>query len=752
MRVGRWISLTFLFVAITTAITYPLIRVAGSAFPQDAGDPSLNTWLLWWSTRAVPLTDRWWNAPMFYPMADAMALSELLIGLLPVTVPVQWLTGNPLLAYNAAFLLSFVLCGLAAYTLARELTGRRDAALIAGLVFAFGPYRMSQLSHIQMLAYYWAPVALLGLHRYVAASDARRRIGWLCVFAGSWLMQALSNGYALFHFTVLMALWTIWFVRDVRRMVPIAAALACAALPLVPVAVKYRQVHERLHLERDINEIRRLSADVTSIASAPPSLVVWGRLLPGQPETAMFPGATVMLACAVGASLAYRRRRREQLHGIRARRVAGAFAIGAGIVAASALVFGPWSIGSLLTVSDFHKPFSVAVLAGLIWFAGSAVSLRAWRERSVPAFYAIATVTMMLLSLGPEPTFVGRPILYEAPYAWLMRLPGFDVLRVPARFAMLALLCQAMVVAFVIARWVRDEWSWRRPVVALVAVGVLADGWIRLPLIASPSPGPSIDWAAAGGRAVVELPAGEPIVDFPALYRSMSHRQPVVNGFSGFAPPHYLPFVYAMGQGHSTALSELASSGPIVVAIDRSLHWHTDMERMFATLPRAKPLTADERWATFMVSPVPSAPIRLGARLTPSSISANRQPQDVARLSDGDVESAWGSGAGQAGSEELIAEFDANRAFGAVVLRMGAYSFGFPRDLSIDVSRDGTSWETVWRSETSVATVRAALGDPSTVPVTFDLGGPEGRFVRLRQLGSDASIPWWIAELEFYGQ
>jgi hypothetical protein len=749
---GQGLSIALLFVAITTAMTYPLIRVAGGAFPQDAGDPSLNTWLLWWSSRAVPLTDRWWNAPMFYPMSDAMALSELLIGLLPITVPVQSLTGNPLLAYNVAFLSSFVLCGLAAYALARNLTGRRDAALAAGLVFAFGPYRMGQLSHIQMLAYYWAPVALLGLHRYLTAHDVRRRIAWLCVFGGAWLMQAFSNGYALFHLTVLVAIWTIWFTRDVRRGAPIAIALALAALPLVPAAVKYRSVHDRLHLERDINEIRRLSADVTSIASAPPSLAVWGgRLMPGQAETAMFPGATVLLVCAVGASLAFRRRRTEQARRRRVRSVAGVIAVVFAAVAASTVVIGPWSIGSV-TVTEFHKPFSLAMVAGFIWLAGSATALRAWRERSVPVFYAIAAVTMLLLSLGPEPTFAGRPILYEAPYAWLMRLPGFDVLRVPARFAMLALLCQAMVVGFVIARWVGEEWSWRPPVLALIAAGLVADGWIRLPLIPAPSPGPSVDWHRAGVRAVVELPAGEPIVDFAALYRSMSHERPVVNGFSGFAPPHYLPFVYAIGQRQSTALSELAASGPIAVAIDRSLHWHTDMERMFATLPRARPLAADARWATFIVSPVPSASISLGARLMPVSVRANRQPQDVARLADADVGTAWGSGAAQTGSEELIVEFDREQPFGAVVLKMAAYSFGFPRDLAIDFSRDGSNWQTAWRSETSVATVRAAVRDPSTVPVTFDLGGPEGRFIRLRQLGSDPSIPWWIAELEFYGK
>ena len=149
------------YTAITIALTYPLLRYLSSAFPHDSGDPALNTWILWWSTQRVPLTAAWWNAPMFHPMAGAMALSELLIGLLPITAVVQLITQNPLVGYNIAFVLSFPLCGLAACALAFELTGRRDAAIVAGLAFAFAPYRMGQLAHVQVLSYYWAPIALV---------------------------------------------------------------------------------------------------------------------------------------------------------------------------------------------------------------------------------------------------------------------------------------------------------------------------------------------------------------------------------------------------------------------------------------------------------------------------------------------------------------------------------------------------------------------------------------------------------------
>src|SRR3954463_10535446 len=109
----RWLVPALVYSAIAAAIAFPVVRAFASAFPHDAGDPVLNSWILWWSTHRVPFTSGWWNAPMFFPMRDGMALSEVLVGLLPISAPVQALTGNPVAAYNAAFLLSFPLCGVA---------------------------------------------------------------------------------------------------------------------------------------------------------------------------------------------------------------------------------------------------------------------------------------------------------------------------------------------------------------------------------------------------------------------------------------------------------------------------------------------------------------------------------------------------------------------------------------------------------------------------------------------------------------
>ena len=175
--------------------------------PHDLGDPVLNTWILWWNARAVPFTARWWSPPILIPMDGALALSEHLAGLGIFATPIQLLGGTPLLAYNVCIVLSCALSGWFGYLLVFRLTGSRMAGLCSGVAYATAPYRAGQLSHVQVLMSQWMPAMLLGMHEYVSTGLRR----WLVLFAAGWLLQALSNGYYLLFFPVLIALWLAWF-------------------------------------------------------------------------------------------------------------------------------------------------------------------------------------------------------------------------------------------------------------------------------------------------------------------------------------------------------------------------------------------------------------------------------------------------------------------------------------------------------------------------------------------------------------
>lgn len=129
---------------LTLAVTYPLAREITRGLPGGLGDPLLNTWTLAWDAERLRHgLQGLWDAPIFYPYRNTLAYSEHLLGIAVLTAPVQWLSGNPVLAYNVAFLMSSVLAGAGMYLLTTWLTGNRLAAVVAAVAFAFLPFRVA---------------------------------------------------------------------------------------------------------------------------------------------------------------------------------------------------------------------------------------------------------------------------------------------------------------------------------------------------------------------------------------------------------------------------------------------------------------------------------------------------------------------------------------------------------------------------------------------------------------------------------
>lgn len=287
------------YVVLALAYTWPLALHMASSVPHDRGDPLLVAWVLWWSTRTVPLTAAWWNAPAFYPSTGVLAFSEHFLGLAPISAPVILLSHDPLLAYNVAFLASYVLSGIAGYLLGFVLTGRRAAAFVAGTAFAFAPYRLSHLQHLQLLSSYWMPIALAALHLYFR----RRQPRWAIVFAAAWLMQALACGYYFFFLSVFAALWLLWFTRGqpIRALVPIAGAWMVAALLLLPILLGYRAIHATYGFHRSLAEMVYYSADVAGLFAASPDSLLWhGLHAVAGDESAIFPGLTALICLVAG--------------------------------------------------------------------------------------------------------------------------------------------------------------------------------------------------------------------------------------------------------------------------------------------------------------------------------------------------------------------------------------------------------------------------------------------------------------------
>jgi hypothetical protein len=745
-----------LYTALTVALTWPLVRAPATTVPNDLGDPLLNTALIAWNARTMPLTARWWNAPQFYPQPGVTAFSEHLLGLSPLTTPIVLVTGNPLLAYNAAFFLSFVLCGLSAHLLAYVLTRRHDIGVLAGLAFAFAPYRMTQIAHLQVLSAYWMPLALTALHLYFAD----RRMRWLVLFGLSWLMQALSCGYYLFYLSTLVGLWLVWFALGRERWADVGRVVtvwAIAALAMAPIAYGYVKFQRAYGLRRWPEEIESFSADIASVLKASDSLRIWGWLdVVGRPESALFPGLTIVLAVIVGVTLAWVTHARSDTGRLGVSRWLLLGAALFGVAAMTPGLFGPWKIEpfglKLISVTTARKPLSVAVLLAAVALALHPSVRLGWRKRSPLAFYTIATVVMWLFSLGPSPTLMNETLIYKAPYSWLMLLPGVEGVRVPARFWVLSTLCLAVAGALgaarITVRWPRLR-AWLPA--ALWAL-VVIEAWPR-PIRMWPRPSPRP--AHTPSIARLELPMN-PGRDAIAFYRASEHRRPTFNGYSGYFAPHYWALQYMLDQRDPAALARLSSLGTIEAVVDHDLDADGRWRAYLAADPQATVVYRGKDYTAFRigrsVSPAASIlPQLRGAPLEIDAITASLYQDLVGRMTDGDRITRWHTGGPQDPTNEITVDLGTSRQVCGVEQEIAGYVADFPRTLTVETSVDGVSWSPAWAGDGAIVALTAALEQPLTIPLRFPFDARLARYVRLRQTGRDHTYYWSIAELRIYG-
>jgi hypothetical protein len=740
--------------ALAAVITFPLVLHLTTKVPADLGDPLLSTAILWWNAHVLPLTERWWNGFAFAPATGTLAFSDHRLGLSLIASPLQWLGASPLTAYNVVLLLTFPLCALAAHVLGFTLTTRHDAAAICGLAYGFNPFRIAHLSHLELLAGFAMPIALASLHMYLRD----RRTRWIVTFAVALFVQGLCATYYLVFFAVFLALWVIWFVRprEWRTAIVVGVASVAAAAALLPIAVEYVRIHHYYGFTRSLTEVETFSADVSSLWTASPFLRFWSWTTHFNPggERQTFPGLTIVIVAAIGVVAAFRRARPAAERKSAVRVVLFVAACLFAGVALSYDVFGRWRInlaGARILVTDDYKPMSLALVALVAALATLPSVTAAWRRRSELGFYLIAAAFLFLCGFGPSPSIFGHQILYRAPYAWLRELPVLgEGIRAPARFTMPAALALAVAAALAFDRL--SLTPARRRVFAAVAIaGVIADGWIgHLPLHT-----PSALWPAPAAfefGPVLELPFDTGLSDFQAMYNATLHGHPVVNGSSGFFPPHFLAMRFAFDDHDATVFDALSQPRPLLVALrtddDRDGVW----ERIVNKVGRAQLVAQDEHWKLFGIPPVQEAACR-GAALPIASAKDGSGPVDASMLQDGSLSTDWRTHGPQRPDDMLVVDLGRPSRVCAVSMSVGDAWSTYPRGLEVATSSDGSQWSApFFNGSTAGLMIRGTLDDPRhiwiTVPVHSDV---DARFVRLRLNASTDATPWEIAELRVVG-
>jgi hypothetical protein len=237
------------------------------------------------------------------------------------------------------------------------------------------------------------------------------------------LIALLSNAYMLVFFPILAALWLLWFFRatEWRRFVSVGAVAILATSLVLPLLRGYYVRQAAYGFVRSYNEIKAMSADITSLAGISHRAVLWKDWLPNTYyESSLFPGFAIVALVLIAVAARVRRK----------------------------LSASPSRSGTVI-------------------------------------FYLVGAIVMWLFTLGPEPQWSGvRSTLKYGPYWLLLHLPGAQSIRVPARAWLPATLCLAVVAGFGAAYLASNERTKRvLGVLALIIIaeGWFYDGTMRAP-------------------------------------------------------------------------------------------------------------------------------------------------------------------------------------------------------------------------------------------------------------------------------
>jgi|GEM_PF-849389 len=493
----------------------PLLRCLGSCTfdPKlhfGGGLNVLDTWLNVWILAAIQrnLLSRpleLFEANAFHPAPHVLAGSETLLGLAVLTLPLRAALSNPVAMHQLALVGTAAAGALANFVLARELTRSAWIGFAVGWIALFMPWRLMELGRLQLLPASAFPLAWWAAYRILAGASGRRERWTLAVALAVPLLTSFYLAYLATAAFAVLALVVGASLRPGRRAwLRLAAGAAPAYAALLLLSLPYLARRAQGELETTLDP--RAATQLSDVAR------VWDMLAP----------------------------RFEAVWQIEAR-TQMTYAV-------------PLAVAALALLG-----LSAALLAGRAPAGSPAVAEGAERRgrRAVAAGLAALAVAGFLLMLGYRLQLgsVTIPLPGGVAAAWV---PGFANLRAPHRFGILV--ATALPVLAGLGLWALERALGGRAVrgVRLAQVGralaalalAINVPWRQIP--AAPAwdraEGPRPVYAALAG-----LPDG-PLLEVPwsprrpwlgaydeaqTLVASTLHWRPILNGYTGYAPPTY---------------------------------------------------------------------------------------------------------------------------------------------------------------------------------------------------------------------
>lgn len=484
----RWLAWAPVTVAYTLlALIYlrPIWRVGGDALTPSLEDPLFNLYVLKWSAHQIRMgLPDLWNANLFYPTQGAFVLSDHLLGPAAQLVLFLMIVPNAIAGYNFLLFTGYVGTALAVCWVFRRAGLSWIAAVLAGWMFTFSPFRVSQLSHLQMLIAQWIPLTLWFWDRLLAERTLKNA-GLFLLF---YVLHVTGGCYLAYmiHFPMLALLAVrlraqgreILSARSLKLLVPVGIL---AVSVTVAIFLPYLKLSKVMGAARSNEEIWQFGAKPASYLSPSRENVYYN-------QVKWFLRSTL----------------------------------------------GSWSKSFLRTENALFAGF----LPSILFFVGAVAVWRRRRE-GPPDLWGRGLALSGLICFA---------LTFPVVYAPLMRVvPGLSGMRVPARFYAFVSLTLVYFAARGVD-FLRERISYPQARAALVAALAIVLAvelapqpfrWVSLPREES---FPEVyRWIARQPdvKAILELPIYRNARETRYIYYSTLHWKPLANGFSGYDPPSH---------------------------------------------------------------------------------------------------------------------------------------------------------------------------------------------------------------------
>ena len=546
---GEHVSVVFIFSILTMILTLPVILdFANEAAGLECDDSCYIMWRFWWADFSFENDlDPQYSNYIFYPDGINIGIGGSLLPIAIGFLLVQFL--DHVTAWNIIWFLGLVFGGYGCYLLANNFSKNYLSSIIAGIIFTFTTYHMSHsLAHPGLSMIVWLPIFVLFLFKLLEKQSKYYSIVGGIIF----FLVSLTHPYNSLFITIFSIIFFAVYIfrqKKVSNKTFITNFSILFTIGLISSSVLFLStpaISDELP-SRPLSEHINYSANLENL------------ILPVHQHTTQIISDYGMIT----------------------------------------------SFYSFFDKQPFSQSIENLTFLGYSVIFLSALAVIRYR-RNHTWFWLLICGIFVLMSLGPELKIFNESTGIELPdKVFYDNIPGWDQLRSPARFIVMANLALAVLASYAVYGLIKNKFSsFKQQIMLTSIIGfVILFEFSMIPYLSYTEPIPDIYEEIKNDEskfAVLPVPIGGTgeygLMSDPAmLYHQLHHEKPIYGGYEARATfetlsgtqTYFLNMFHILGSKDDIIKQDLTTHG-------LSLFDHFDIK--YVTLDKDSPIWKFLTW------------------------------------------------------------------------------------------------------------------------------------------------------------